>query len=150
MQKPKRIIVIFSVVIAVLAVILINRVIKQNRTAADLNVLQQSIDAAFRTQLSLATSSLGTDFDEDESNFNACVAAVSAAAALADQTTYESRNDLIDVALNRFSKILLNPENRQTVSQHSPELRSLFVKLTMNPADVETTRTLSAFIGNVK
>ena len=54
LQKRKRIIVIFSVVIAVLAVMVINRVIEQNRTAS-VNVLQQSIDSAFRTQLGLAT-----------------------------------------------------------------------------------------------
>ena len=41
-------------------------------------------------------------------------------------------------------------EQADRLPEHSPELRNLSVKLTMNPADVETTRTLSAFIGNVK
>ncbi|MBO7745644.1 hypothetical protein I8J29_15645 [Paenibacillus sp. MWE-103] len=150
MIMPTRRNVVFSVAILILAALLANRAVQQHRAQNNLSALQQRVDEAFRTQLSLAASSLGTDFDEDESNFNACVASVSAAAALAGQTSFESRNDVLDVALDRFGKILLNPVNRQAVTQNAPTLRALFVKLSADPADADTTRQLSAFTGNVR
>ncbi|QHW31669.1 hypothetical protein GZH47_13000 [Paenibacillus rhizovicinus] len=138
------------VVIVILAVFLFDNIKARNDSDESVRYLHQSADNALRYQLSIVAASFGTDLDEDEDGFNACQAAVSAAAALSPLTTFEARNDLIDVVLDRFGKMLNNPSNRETVIHQAPALRQIFMKLNRDPADVETTKRLSDLADSLK
>ncbi|MBM7568443.1 hypothetical protein [Paenibacillus sacheonensis] len=145
MKHPKLVIAALSVVVVILGIVLFNDIRARSDSDERLRFVQQMADNSFRYQLGEAASSFGKDMDEDEASFHQCVAAVSAAAALAKLTSFEKQNDGIDVVLDGFGKNLLNPSNRAAVLGKAPELRELFAKLNQNPADKETTNKLAEF-----
>ncbi|WP_336789642.1 hypothetical protein [Paenibacillus sp. MMO-177] len=108
------------------------------------------MDNALRYQLSIVASSFSKDLDEDDEGFNQCKEALSAAAALAPLTTFESQNNAIDGVLYQFGWLLSKPSNKQTVVQHGLELREIFMKLNADPGDVDTTKRLSDFFSSLK
>lgn len=150
-MKHSRIpVAVLSVVIVILAVALVQNIKARNSNHESRRFLQQMADNAFRYQLSLIATSFGKDLDEDEASYNQCVAAVSSAASLAELTTFEKQNDSIDLVLDHFSKNLFNPANRETIVQHSAQLREMFAKLQLNPEDAATTKLLSDFEESLK
>ncbi|QHT59127.1 hypothetical protein GXP70_03555 [Paenibacillus lycopersici] len=130
-------------VIVVLAAFLAVSIRARNDSDESVRFLRQNADNALSYQLSIVASSFGKDLAEDEEGYHQCIAALSAAAAISPLTTYEAQNDLIDGVLYGFVGMLNNPSNKETVLRHAPELRTIFLKLHVNPADAAATQRLS-------
>ncbi|MFX3634690.1 MAG: hypothetical protein ACE3L7_12705 [Candidatus Pristimantibacillus sp.] len=113
-----------------------------------LNYLQTNVNHAFKGHLGLITTAcFSVNLEGGNSGeYDKCIASVATAAGLSNLSSYEEENDLIDVVLQNFYGAMLVPENKAKLIQDSEKIRGLFVRLLMNPSDIETTTELSHYV----
>ncbi|BBI34158.1 hypothetical protein [Cohnella abietis] len=112
--------------------------------------IQDRIDKTFVYQLGEAASSFGRDLsNDDNSDYENCVASVAAASSVANLSSYEDDNDLIDLALDSLYRAMLNSDKKENVIHNAVTIREIFVKLNVNPADTEATSELSKVIDSL-
>jgi hypothetical protein len=70
---------------------------------------------------------------ENNTGYEKCIASVATAAGVSNLSSYEKKNDLIDIGLYHFYIAMLKPDNKEKVKKDAEKIRGIFSKLNINP-----------------
>lgn len=102
--------------------------------------LQNSIDKAFKYQLSKIRDSLSLKVDE--SSYRMILTSTSNAATMSKLTSYEDVNDNLDISLHNLYISLREEKSKNKVLARTAELRDIFLKLVDEPTNKEALDNL--------
>jgi|GEM_PF-1508746 len=103
--------------------------------------LQHSINNAFRHQLSNVLGSFSVEVNDY--TYRDMLSNVFSAARMSELTTYEDRNDELDIILHNLYFSLREEKSKDSILSKVDELRDIFLLLVQDPANKEATDKLS-------
>jgi uncharacterized protein YigA (DUF484 family) len=99
--------------------------------------LQNSIDIAFRHQLSIVLGSFSMEVNDY--TYRSMISSVSNVAAMSELTSYEDINDNLDISLYNLYISLREEKSKDKVLSRIEELREIFNIMFQDPANNKAT-----------
>lgn len=103
---------------------------------------------ALKSSLSLAMSGFAIDFnslsgeDNKQYYYNEAMSNTYSSSQLVGFTTYDSKNDSLDVALYNLYKLMEQNEYKNKIMKKSKSIYDNMLRLSQNPIDKEATNNL--------
>ncbi|SDT43407.1 hypothetical protein SAMN05444162_4276 [Paenibacillaceae bacterium GAS479] len=135
--KLKKWFFLFISILILGLIIMSYKYVEANNKAQD---LQNSIDAKFKTELSILGGSFNVKMEDYE--YRSVLSRVSTVASISDITSYEDQNDNLDISLYNLYVALNNDKSKEKVLFRAGELRDIFMTLRLDPSSKEATDKL--------
>lgn len=132
-KKNTIIIVLLSLSVCILSFMLVES--QRQRTE-----IQNSIDLAFKYQLSNALSSFSMEVNDY--SYRAMISSVYNVAAMSELTSFEESNDDLDISLHNLYISLREDKSKDKVLARTEELHDIFFQLVQDPDSHEATDKL--------
>lgn len=118
------------IVIIILSISLVSCLYTLYGTKQEAEFLRESIDQRFAVRLIELEELFSKDLSEDY-NYNQAVAGAAGIRMLVDLTSYEEKNDLLDIVFEQF--YVMMREKKHYVKEHAEEIRLTISSLNRNP-----------------
>jgi uncharacterized protein YqhQ len=125
------------------------------------NGQQENIDNTFKSSLRNAISGFTVDLNSTSNStsnegsalymYNESMSNLASATKLAELTTYERKNDSLDVALNSLYRLMEQEDiYKKSIIEKSIQIHDILVRLSYNPTDKEATDNISKLAEEIR
>ncbi|MHA6482910.1 hypothetical protein ACX1C1_13515 [Paenibacillus sp. strain BS8-2] len=133
----KRIRIYFIIVLTIcFAILLFKFVESQNQR----RILENSIDTAYKQQLSNVLGSFSLQVNEY--TYRSMISSVYSVAEMSELTSYEKINDDLDISLHSLYISLREEKSKEKVLARTEELHEIFFMMVQDPTSREATNRL--------
>lgn len=145
-----------NILLSIIILILLVLSVKYLKLAAENNRQQNNADIALKSSLSLAMSGFAVDFnslsDEDSKQYyyNETMSNMYLSSQLVAFTTYDSKNDNLDVALYNLYKLMEQNEYKNNVMKRSKPIYDNMLRLWQSPIDKDATDNLTKLTEEIR
>lgn len=115
-----------------------------------ISTMQNDIDKTLKYCLSSAYSDFSIDFRKDDSFYKRAFANINAAALLSELSTYEKKNDLLDVSLDNLYHLMLNASYKDIIDDNQKNFHDYLLKIQLNPGDIKSTKALLDYMDKMR
>lgn len=117
---------------------------------------QNNADMALKSNLSLAAAGFALDFNrvtdekQKQYSYNEAMSNTYSSSQLVGLTTYDSKNDGLDLALYNLYKLMEQNEYRNIVMKKSKSIYDNLLRISQNPTDKEATDNIIKLTEEIK
>jgi hypothetical protein len=129
--------------------------VKYINLSSKYNWQQANIDKTFISSLGIAISGFTVDLNSTSNEtlaqymYNESMSSLASATKLVWLTTYERKNDSLDVALHSLYNLMEQDKYRKSIIAKSIQIHDNLVKLALNPTDKEATDNISKIVEEI-